>query len=251
MGHSRIAYLAAALMCRRAEEIDFAASFSGFKEPAFNESVIEQNRDRFEKRKVPLFYLMTAGENNTEEEGYLKDLTEIQQYLLQNPISMLKSELKGFPYAGHMANYNFSVAHGLKDYFGTYSQFLIQWIFQKANKLDEGQILKSFLDDEKELEEAYGKPMCAEPVHYISVGNALLQRQMNWDALALLEEGLNHYPSDWEMKYLQLYALNELGQKEELARELDKALSNLALYNSINENEKSETIDAFNEFAQP
>lgn len=214
LGHSRSGFLTAALMLRHAQEVDAIGSFSAFTEPGFSLDLLPSFLLEVAQRKHPLHFYMTAGERNPEEEGYLQSLQKVADYLQQENTLHLQWSLTTFPYAGHMANYNFSTPHVLLDYFGVYSQWLLDWLFVKLDQVAEGQALEEFMKDEKALQQHYGGVIQADIVHYISLVNQCSQNKRWKDAIDIANRGLQYFPQEWELRYLKAYVLFEMASAE-------------------------------------
>jgi hypothetical protein len=134
--------------------------------------------------------------------------------LNQQENAQLQWSLTTFPYAGHMANYNFSTPHVLLNYFGVYSQWLLDWLFVKLDQVAEGKALEEFIKDENALKKHYGRLIQADIVHYVSLINQCSQNNRWTDALALADRGLQYFPEEWELRYLKAYTLMEMASPE-------------------------------------
>lgn len=214
LGHSRSGFLTAALMIRHAHEVDAIGSFSAFTEPGFTLADLPDFLNKVADRNHPLHFYMTAGAQNPEEEGYLYSLQQVAASLNQQENAQLQWSLTTFPYAGHMANYNFSTPHVLLNYFGVYSQWLLDWLFVKLDQVAEGKALEEFIKDENALKKHYGRLIQADIVHYVSLINQCSQNNRWTDALALADRGLQYFPEEWELRYLKAYTLMEMASPE-------------------------------------
>lgn len=248
LGHSRTAYLVNYLYTHHGNKLAFAGCFSGFFEPGCTRSDFQKALLRFSEEQHGPAYYASWGTDPWQEAPYASALRGIDSLVIGLP-GASRVLVQSHAGAGHLMNYNLSVPAALSWFFAPYAGLFNQWLYEEVKKVPADSLLPQLNRAYAALTPLLGGRIDVPLDAYISFGNVLWQQEQ-WAAMeALLQQGKNTFPTDYELHYLLALSLKKQGKAaayESLAGfETKRAKSDPQLSDS----EKNEIIQAYQELA--
>jgi hypothetical protein len=248
LGHSRTGYLVNYLYAQHGEKLAFAGCFSGFFEPGCTKPQFTDAMLKFSKQERGPFYYASWGTDRWQEAPYAQALQGIDAASKGLPGSA-RVLVQSHAGAGHLMNYHLSVPAALSWFFAPYAGLFNQWLYEEVKKVPADSLLPQLNRAYATLAPQLGGRIDVPLDAYISFGNVLWQ-QGQWAAMeALLQQGKNAFPVDYELHYLLALSLKKQGKTaayESLAGfETKRAQSD----QQLSDLEKKEIINTYQELA--
>lgn len=248
LGHSRTAYLVNYLYTNHGDKLALAGCFSGFFEPGCTRADFQSAVRKFSQQQRGPAYYASWGTDPWQEAPYATALRGIDSMVLGLP-GAARVRVQSHAGAGHLMNYNLSVPAVLSWFFAPYAELFNKWLYDEVKKVPADSLLPQLNRAYAALESQLGGQIDLPLDVYISFGNVLWQQEQ-WGAMeALLQQGKNTFPTDYELHYLLALSFKKQGKTtacESLAASEGKRAQNDA---QLKESEKNDILSAYLELA--
>lgn len=198
IGHSRTAYFTMYLQEKSGALFQALGSFSAFFENQIQANTVVDAVLNRPSQDQPVHYV--AAGTSREESTYFKAMQELKMLVNIDSSQYVPFKFREGYMENHMSCFNMSLPWMLNDYFGTYSQLLESWLFDKCDIFTGEEAITEFKRDFQLLKNTYRKEITPNPVHIYSIASHYYNKGDLITCNLFLKYGRTYYPNETDMQ---------------------------------------------------